>query len=439
MLELELEIEQLWERAIECCQEMDLDTAVTCYQRILELRPQRTDVCCELGKVFQQQQQITQAIQAYQRAIALDPRQPDWVYWTLGKALEEQGRDLAAIATYQHGLKLYSPSPNWVYHNLGELLARQKQYDRAISIYRQLIEANPLTVSDTYIKIGDVFQRQNKFFQAKAAYRQARQERTWFNINEVIALVRQSFGVDRDRLKIDILDNGCDPTGRQLALLAEQTTGRVVGTNVCRGFPQGTVQRQRSNNEFYAMDGQNLSFDDYSFDLVISLNVLEHVPNPVKYLQECFRVLRPGGWGFFSWYPLWSGATGHHIHSDMVSRMTQKLELEPFDYRLDGTSIPFWGHLLFSAQEMLDFLVEEKQYDLALAQWMINYTYYGKDLNRWFWRDIWRSFQLLDWNIIEVEHRGVLPLDSSTQARLQRKYGVADDFQISGAKIIVQK
>ena len=439
MLKSELEVHRLWDWAIECCQKMDLDTAVTCYQRILELRPQRTDACCELGKIFQQQQQTTRAIQAYQRAIAVDPRQPDWVYWTLGKALQEQGQDLAAIETYQQGLKLYSPGPNWVYHNLGELLVRQKQYDRAVSIYRQLIEVNPLTVSDTYIKIGDVFQRQNKFFQAKAAYRQARQERAWFNINEVISLMRRAFVGDRELLEIDILDNGCDPTGRQLALLAEQTTGRVVGTNVCRGFPQHTIQRQRSNNEFYAMDGQNLSFDDYSFDLVISLNVLEHVPNPVKYLQECFRVMRPGGWGFFSWYPLWTGATGHHIHSDMVSRMTQKLELEPFDYRLDGTSIPLWGHLLFSPEEMLAFLVEEKQYDRALAQWMRNYTYYGKDLNRWFWRDIWRSFQVLNWNIVEVQHRGVQPIDSSTLASLQRKYGVAEDFQISGAKIIVQK
>lgn len=439
MLKSELEVQRLWDRAIVCCQEQDLETAVNCYQRILELRPRRTDVYCELGKVLQQQERTTQAIQVYQRAIAITPAQPDWVYWTLGKALQQQGRDLAAIETYQNGLKLHSQIPSWVYYNLGGLLVRQKQYNRALSTYQKSLEANPQTVSDTYIKIGDIFQQQNKFFRAKAAYRQASRERAWFNINEALTSLRQSLVNDREPLEIDILDNGCDPTGRQLALLAEHTTGRVVGTNICRGFPKHTVKRRRSNNEFYPMDGQNLSFDDCSFDWVISLNVLEHVPNPAKYLQECYRVMRPEGRGFFSWYPLWSGATGHHIHSDMVSRMSQKLELEPFDYRLDGTSIPFWGHLLFSAQEMSAFLVEEKQYDPALAKWMSNYTYYGKDLNRWFWRDVWRSFRALNWNIVEVHHRGVQPIDASTLTSLQRKYGVADNFQISGAKIVVHK
>ncbi|MGL4883256.1 MAG: class I SAM-dependent methyltransferase, partial [Waterburya sp.] len=182
--------------------------------------------------------------------------------------------------------------------------------------------------------------------------------------------------------------------------------GRVVGTNIYQGFPEQTVKRRRPNNEFYYMDGQNLTFEDNSFDLVISLNVLEHIPNPAKYLQECDRVLRSGGYAYFSWYPVWSGATGHHIHPDMVSRKSQDLGLKPPNYRLDGTSIPYWGHLLLSADEMLSFLVEEKQYHPVLAAWMKDYIYNYHDLNRWFWRDIWRLFQTLTWNLVKVEHRG---------------------------------
>ncbi len=34
---------------------------------------------------------------------------------------------------------------------------------------------------------------------------------------------------------------------------------------------------------------------DETFDLIISTQVAEHVPNPEVYLKECFRLLKPGG------------------------------------------------------------------------------------------------------------------------------------------------
>ena len=48
---------------------------------------------------------------------------------------------------------------------------------------------------------------------------------------------------------------------------------------------------------------------DCSFDMVLSTQVLEHVLDPARYLQECFRVLRPGGsivlttHGLMYWHP----------------------------------------------------------------------------------------------------------------------------------------
>jgi SAM-dependent methyltransferase len=379
-------------------------SAIACYQEILQLQPKRADILLKLAYILQEQQETSEAISTYQQAIALNPKQP-------------------ALA----------------YYNLGDLLAQQEQYSEAIAIFQELIKINPDKAGEVYVKIGDLFHAQNKFFAAKAAYQQAKNARTFFNTQEVIAFIKKYFVVDNNLLNIDILDNGCEPTGTQLALLAEQTQGRVVGTNVFKGFPEQTVKRCRANNEFYWMDGQNLTFEDATFDLVISLNVLEHVPNPAKYLQECYRVLRSGGYGYFSWYPIWSGATGHHVHPDMVSRAAQRFGLEPPNYRLDGTSIPFWGHLLFSADEMLSFLIEEKQYHPVLAEWMKDYIYHHHDLNRYFWRDIWRLFQTLNWNLVEVQHRGTQIIDSVVFNQLQSQYGIIDDFNICGATIIVQK
>lgn len=42
-------------------------------------------------------------------------------------------------------------------------------------------------------------------------------------------------------------------------------------------------------------DAKNLAFPDKSFDTVFSNTILHHIPDPLPFLQEARRVLRPGG------------------------------------------------------------------------------------------------------------------------------------------------
>lgn len=47
--------------------------------------------------------------------------------------------------------------------------------------------------------------------------------------------------------------------------------------------------------EYPAFDMQSLSLASDSYDLILHSDTLEHVPNPLKGLEECYRVLRMGG------------------------------------------------------------------------------------------------------------------------------------------------
>lgn len=55
-----------------------------------------------------------------------------------------------------------------------------------------------------------------------------------------------------------------------------------------------------TRSSFPDVDMQALPYAEGSFDLVLHSDTLEHVPDPLKGLSECCRVLRPGGWCCFT-------------------------------------------------------------------------------------------------------------------------------------------
>lgn len=110
-----------------------------------------------------------------------------------------------------------------------------------------------------------------------------------------------------------LLDAGCGGGGMPLSFAEESTA--VVGIDLVDRFRDaGTrlAQEHRLTNlSFVQADGTSLPFPDTSFDGVLSHAVIEHVADAPRYLRECARVLRAGGWMYLSTAPYLSFAGAH--------------------------------------------------------------------------------------------------------------------------------
>ncbi|MBV5259775.1 methyltransferase domain-containing protein [Synechococcus moorigangaii CMS01] len=97
----------------------------------------------------------------------------------------------------------------------------------------------------------------------------------------------------------NFVDVGCGIGGSTL-YLAEKFDAKGVGITLSpvqanRATERAAAQGLTSQTEFKVADALNMPFRDGEFDLVWTLESGEHMPNKRQFLQECTRVLKPGG------------------------------------------------------------------------------------------------------------------------------------------------
>ena len=96
-----------------------------------------------------------------------------------------------------------------------------------------------------------------------------------------------------------ILDAGCGIGGSTL-FLAERFGATAVGLTLSP-FQAGRARERASAADlgdrvrFEVADAQATDFAGDTFDLVWSLESGEHMPDKAAFLEECYRVLKPGG------------------------------------------------------------------------------------------------------------------------------------------------
>jgi ubiquinone/menaquinone biosynthesis C-methylase UbiE len=95
-----------------------------------------------------------------------------------------------------------------------------------------------------------------------------------------------------------VLDVGSGD-GSLLALLALRYGVHAVGIDISPAVVERSLRAECWDHEIYQADAEQLPFLDDTFDGVVSMDVLEHLPHPEPSIVEVARVLRPGGWALF--------------------------------------------------------------------------------------------------------------------------------------------
>lgn len=141
-----------------------------------------------------------------------------------------------------------------------------------------------------------------------------------------------------DTRKKKILEIG-GGTGRSLELITEFQEFIFTDLSDSAILQAKELYGDRPNIKFLAMDAMDLKFPNEEFDIVLGIEMIEHVNDAVATIKEAFRVLKPNGIFIFN------SANSDSLHL----RMNRKLGYPPFKVT--------WEHIKeFTVGELVEIL-----------------------------------------------------------------------------------
>lgn len=112
-----------------------------------------------------------------------------------------------------------------------------------------------------------------------------------------------------------VLDLGCFTGGRSVAWFEKYGLRQISGVDIEEVYIEAAKQFgsiHNANTDFRIGFGESLSFEDETFDAILTFDVFEHVRDIQKTLSECYRVLKTGG-RLFLVFPSYFHPIEHHL------------------------------------------------------------------------------------------------------------------------------
>jgi tetratricopeptide (TPR) repeat protein len=136
------------------------------------LNPHDGEAQYQLGLIYQQRRQYTEAIERFRKAVAIDPGETD-AHFQLGRIAREQGRLKDALEHFQAVMDQNDKhSQNEILRELGAVYLAARQYQDARGFLGDYIERRPYDPEGLYY-LGQAFEGLGKAAEARDAYTRA--------------------------------------------------------------------------------------------------------------------------------------------------------------------------------------------------------------------------------------------------------------------------
>ena len=182
-----------------------------------------------------------------------------------------------------------------------------------------------------------------------------------------------------------VLDVGTDLSGDMIVTLEQRFAAReVVGINLA-------AENTKLSSTTRLEQGNILEtrYSDATFDLIVSSSAFEHITGLERAMDEMHRILKPGGYLYSHFGPIWSTTYGHHLWTTFGDRT--------FTYW--NVTLPPYCHLLMTQPEIENFLIEH-HYGQEVARHIAQYVLYSKEQNQLFFEDYARIFSQSKFEIL---------------------------------------
>jgi 2-polyprenyl-6-hydroxyphenyl methylase/3-demethylubiquinone-9 3-methyltransferase len=105
-----------------------------------------------------------------------------------------------------------------------------------------------------------------------------------------LSLIREHIGEVKS---LRILDVGCG--GGLVAIPLLNEGAEVVGCDISRESIAAATRAADGRGEFLTCDARKMPFSDESFDHVLLMDLVDHIPDYSRALTEAARIVKPGG------------------------------------------------------------------------------------------------------------------------------------------------